>query len=348
MEGIKKSLTKKIPNGKLLRIDLTSREGHISEISLTGDFFLHPEECIVDIEKALTGKSIDVKKAEIQDIIENVLGKKQAQLMGVSPRDIAEQVREILDKKHRFRLLPMQVFDAATNMALDEAIEEAVREGESLPTIRIYTWKPDAISIGYFQGLENEVNLKNCKEQGVDIVRRRTGGGAVYHSEEGEITYSIIAPQKLFPANIIASYKEICMPLVEALELVGVKAEFSPINDISANGKKISGNAQTRRDDILLQHGTLLYSVDVDTMFSLLTVSKEKIADKFIASVKKRVTSLSDENPKVGKEEFIEKLIECYKKRFEIELGEYSEKEVQRAKELVAQRYSQQSWTAMR
>ncbi|NQV08810.1 lipoate--protein ligase family protein, partial [Candidatus Woesearchaeota archaeon] len=85
------------------------------------------------------------------------------------------------------------------NMAVDEAVTEAVSSGDSLPTIRFYTWSPSAVSIGYFQGLDREVDVDKCNSKGVDIVRRRTGGGAVYHDCDGEITYSVIVREEDMP-----------------------------------------------------------------------------------------------------------------------------------------------------
>lgn len=195
----------------------------------------------------------------------------------------------------KWRVLPLTTTDAYTAMAIDEAISESVAAGGS-PTIRFWRWNPSAVSIGYFQCVNDEVDVELCRQSGVDIVRRRTGGGAVYHDYSGEITYSVIAPETMFPKNIIESYKVICGWIMSGLRILGLQAEFKPINDIIAGGKKISGNAQTRRGGVLLQHGTILYDLDIKTMFSLLKVSKEKISDKFIAAVEERVTSLKKHN----------------------------------------------------
>jgi len=233
------------------------------------------------------------------------------------------------------------------NMALDEAICEAVRKGVSLPTIRFYTWTPSAISIGYFQGLNNEVALDECKVQGVDYVRRQTGGGAVYHDTDGELTYSIIGSVDLFPKDIKKSYEIICGHIISALDILGISAEFRPINDVVVNGKKISGNAQTRRDGILLQHGTILYDVDVDKMFSLLKVGKEKIADKLIKSVKSAVTRVLDYGD-ISKEQLIDAMEKAFSAGKEIEIGNYSEEELARAKELAETKYKTEEWNNIR
>lgn len=243
-----------------------------------------------------------------------------------------------------FRMIPFQYFNAFTNMALDEAIMEGVRNGMSEPTIRFYGWDPSAVSIGVFQGVKNEVNLEATHKAGVDIVRRLTGGGAVYHDRFGEVTYSLIAPLDYFPTNIIESYRVICDDIVFALQALGINATFAPINDILVNEQKISGNAQTRRNGVLLQHGTILYSVDVETMFSLLNVSDQKISDKLIKSVQKRVTSVNDQTG-ASMDELKDALMQGFQRNRNVELGDYSVIEQQRAQELVQERFNNDSWT---
>ncbi len=248
----------------------------------------------------------------------------------------------------KWRIIDYTQNPAALNMAIDEAISESVASGESPPTIRFYGWKPSAISIGYFQSLEKEVDLLTCQKFNVDFVRRRTGGGAVYHDNLGEITYSIIAKEELFPKDIIASYKIICGYIVDSLSLLGISSEFKPINDIIVNEKKISGNAQTRRSGVLLQHGTILYNVDVDKMFSLLKVSSEKIKDKLIATVKERVTSIEQQKPSVSKDELYRALLSGFTKDKEIEFGSLTSLEIERANSLVNSRYKTKEWNFMR
>ena len=243
----------------------------------------------------------------------------------------------------KYRMIPFRYFDAFMNMALDEAIMEGVREGSSLPTIRFYGWEPSAVSIGVFQGIQNEVNLDVAEKSGVDVVRRLTGGGAVYHDIKGEVTYSILAPLEHFPGNIVASYEMICADIIYALDLLGIQARFEPVNDLMVGEQKISGNAQTRRDGVLLQHGTILYQVDVETMFSLLNVSEQKISDKLIKSVKKRVTGVVDLCDASMDE--LQKALEAgFVRNRNIEYGDYSEGELSRAKDLAKERFSNNDW----
>ena len=192
-------------------------------------------------------------------------------------------------------MLEMRVLDRGensgfTNMAIDEAI--AMHAQEIGPTLSVYCWKPKTVTIGYFQGMTNEVDVEQCKIRGIDCIRRVTGGGAVFH--DTELTYSFICTVEsgIVSRNILESYKQICNGLIFSLKELGIESQFAGINDIVSNGKKISGNAQTRKNLAVLQHGTLLLDVDVETMFALLKVPNEKIRDKLISDVKQRVTSV--------------------------------------------------------
>ncbi len=250
----------------------------------------------------------------------------------------------------KWRVVELETHDAYLNMALDEAVSEGVRSGSSLPTIRFYNWEPGAVSIGYFQSIRDEVNLDVCRELGIDCIRRWTGGGAVYHDHEGEITYSVIAPVSAFPKNIIESYRLICGWIVKGLESLGIRAEFRPINDIHVGSKKISGSAQTRRGGILLQHGTLLYSLDLKTMFSVLNVSRQKITDKMIQSAQERVTCVTCilKHRYVSKKDVYEALMHAFTQGKEHEPGTWSESELMRARELAEKKYRSEEWMFIR
>lgn len=202
---------------------------------------------------------------------------------------------EAIELVDEWRLLPLRVDDAFTSMAIDEALLRLNAEGKSPNTIRFWRWLPSTVSIGCFQSLEREVDLEVAKRCGVDVVRRITGGGAVFHDHDGELTYGFVCRQDDVPDDIIESYRLICGGLVGGFERLGMRAEFKPVNDVQVNGKKISGSAQTRRWGSVLQHGTILIAPDIRRMFELLKVSPEKISDKFIASVYERVTSIARE-----------------------------------------------------
>ncbi len=247
----------------------------------------------------------------------------------------------------KWRVVGLESHDAYFNMAIDEVMLERVREKLSPPTIRFYRWSPSAVSIGRFQSMEEEVDVEKCRELGVDYVRRITGGGAVYHDNKGEITYSIIAPETEFPKGIRESYKTICQGIIDGLATLGIESEFMPINDIVAGGRKISGNAQTRRKGVLLQHGTVLYSLDIRKMFTLLKVSKEKISDKMIKSVEERVTSVSAFG-NFSINQLYGALLEGFTKGKDYEFGMWSKEELERAGELRIGLYGTRRWNFSR
>ena len=242
-----------------------------------------------------------------------------------------------------FRMIKFRYFDAYMNMALDEAIMEAIRNGKSLPTIRFYGWKPSAVSIGIFQALRNEVNLDAAKTAGVDVIRRQTGGGAVYHDNLGEVTYSIIGPLSMFPQNVLKSYELLCADIISSLQSLGIDARFVNINDVLVEEQKISGSAQTRRNGILLQHGTILYDLDVEKMFNLLNVSQEKVSDKAVKSVKKRVTCVKDHG-NASLEDLILSMETGFSKNRDVEFGDYSDWEYDRARQLAVEKYRSDAW----
>ena len=251
-----------------------------------------------------------------------------------------------------WRLLRHGARTAYENMAIDEAILRRVTDGKSPCTLRFYRWQPSAVSIGYFQGIEQEVDLTACAERQVDVIRRLTGGGAVYHDYVGEFTYSLTMPDD-YPGisrNVLESYTLLCAGLVEGLQALGMPAEFKPINDILVNGKKISGNAQTRRFQGILQHGTLLCEVDPHLMFTLLKVPNEKIRDKLIAGVEERVTSIRREMGEVDRDRVTTAMIEGFAAVLDINLvpGELTDEELSLAEQLRRERYASDTWTFKR
>lgn len=166
----------------------------------------------------------------------------------------------------------------ARNMAVDLAVLHSLVRTVCSPTLRLYSWNPPAVTIGYFQRIEEEVREEECRREGVAVIRRVTGGGAVLH--EHELTYSVFIPlaHRAAPRSIRESYELLCGPIVDALRGLGLDARFSPINDVLVGEAKLSGSAQTRRDGVLLQHGTLLIDVNAGRMFRLLNVAKQKSA----------------------------------------------------------------------
>lgn len=256
----------------------------------------------------------------------------------------------------KIRFLSTKFHTAAENMAIDEAVLNEIASGNSLPTLRLYGWQPAAISIGYFQSLKEEIDLEACETSGIDYVRRITGGGAVLH--EHEITYSIHIPESenVIPNGILESYQILCGAVINGLTLIGIDAKFIPINDlvVTYNGtpQKISGNAQTRKKGIILQHGTILLKVDVDKMFSLLKVPDEKMKGKLINDVKQRVTSVSTilarDIPFEEAHDFIYKGFQNTFPSFEFTSGELTNNEKNSIPLLVKDKYGNDDWNNKR
>jgi len=244
----------------------------------------------------------------------------------------------------KWRLLVTPPMDAASNMSMDESV---LRHCGDTGTIRFYSWEPWAISIGYFQGMREEIDLDKCKELGVQYIRRITGGGAVFHHKE--LTYSIITREDnpKIPRNILDSYGTICQGLINGLASLGLEAKFHPINDIVVGGKKISGNAQTRRFRGVLQHGTLLADVDPELMFQLLLVPNEKIRDKMIQSVEERVTSVKHQLGRIPEwENMVQAMKEGFEKALDITLipSQLTSEEQQTMERVRSERYATDEW----
>ena len=235
-------------------------------------------------------------------------------------------------------------------MALDEAILLLRDRGFSPNTLRLYVFRPSAVTIGYFQKMSEAVNLEYIKQLDISVVRRITGGGAVYHDEKGEVTYSVIADLKSFPRDILESYKLICGGLVKSLEYLGLKASYMPINDVVVNGKKISGSAQIRRGKSLLQHGTLMYNTDLEILGKVLTAPRAKLENHRVKSITERVTTVSKElGVNVKKKEVLNAMINGFEEALNIKLvkGKLLEEEKRLASEL-AKKYESGEWTYKR
>lgn len=246
------------------------------------------------------------------------------------------------------RFLDLTTNDAYTNMATDEALTKARGEGKAPDTLRFYRWNPSAVTLGYFQSVEDEVDLDAMKKYGVDLNRRISGGGAVLNSATGEITYSIVMDENdpRISTDPEESYGYLCQGIIDGLEVLGIKATFKPINDIIVGPKKISGNAQIRRYGAVLHHGTILVQFDPKEMFSVLKISDAKISDKLIQQAEERVTSIREVT---GREVSFEEVRAAMEKGFgkalgvELKKGELSDYEQGLVAEF-REKYSSKEW----
>jgi lipoate---protein ligase len=252
-----------------------------------------------------------------------------------------------------WRLLKLETYDGSMNMAIDESILQARMRNLVPNTIRLYRWNPSAVSIGRFQDIQKEVQLENCQANGVDVVRRITGGGTVYHDTASEITYSVVARKyDLGTEDINEVYNRIYSGFVLAVQTLGVRADFNRGNDkicpnLTIRGRKISGSAQAHKKGFVLQHGTLLLSVDLEKMFRLLRVPWAKTTLQVVNVARKKITSLREE---LGKETEVEEvngaLIKGFEQALHIQLedGELSSFENELSRRLQREKYSRNDW----
>ena len=188
------------------------------------------------------------------------------------------------------------------NMAFDEYCLESLPIDE--PIFFLWQNRP-AVIVGYNQEVNTEVNLDYLKEKGIDLVRRVTGGGAVYHDLEN-LNYTIVGRSE----DLERDYPEYAALMMKALQALGVPATLSGRNDILVEGKKVSGFAKRVCKNRLMVHGTLMYNVDVDVLTHVLNPSTTKLQSKGIASVRSRVTNLCNYLPELSD-------IQAFKNRLE-------------------------------
>jgi len=249
-------------------------------------------------------------------------------------------------------LLELATHDAYMNMAIDEAILVARMRGEVPNTLRLYRWEPSAVSLGMFRPLD-DIDLEACRRLGVDVVRRPTGGGTVYHDREGEITYSVVVDAgSLGNPDVLASYAILCSGLVEACRLLGLEAELRPggpraCPNVVVGGRKLSGNAQVWRKGIILQHGTFLLRVDLARMFTVLRPPWPLPLGEVVEKAGRKITSIERELGRpVRVPEAYEALVEGFSRALGVELvpGELTELELELARELYEGKYSRPDW----
>lgn len=247
-----------------------------------------------------------------------------------------------------WRLLPLETNNAFMNMAVDEAILTARVEGKVSNTLRLYRWQPSAVSVGRNQNPESEIYLDACKRLGVDVVRRISGGGAVYHDFEGEVTYGVIAKTTdIASGDITAVYAKVYEAVKDALRLLGITAGFSGGDakncpNMTVAGKKISGSSQMITRGIVLQHGTLLKSVDLSKMFTLLKL-KNATCSQAADIASRKITSIQTElRHVVSAETVANALAQGFRTMLKIQLepGELSPFEVELASKLCKEKYA--------
>lgn len=215
----------------------------------------------------------------------------------------------------RLRVLLFETpHDPYYNLAFEEAILYTYfRLGREENVLRIWR-NANAVVIGYFQEAGEEVNIEYAEEIGASIVRRFTGGGAVYH-DLGNINYAVITRRNI--KHVKEIYDHLIQGILKALETLGLKPYLENINDVVVNNRKVSGTAATRRGDVVFLHGSLLVSTDLEKLSKVLRVSRKKLMDKRVSSVKYRVALLEDIiGRRIGFSEIVRGIVEGYSSIF--------------------------------
>jgi lipoate-protein ligase A len=179
-----------------------------------------------------------------------------------------------------WRLIREERRPGPEQMALDEVAAGTAGDGGPA-TIRTYRWEPSCLTLGYGQD-PGTVDWAACERAGVDVTRRQTGGGGIYHDAYGDVAYSIAVPASAVPGELLDCYHLLCEPILDAFDRLGIDADYveeavpalydpacylrelHPAHDVVADGRKLAGNAQYRTRDAVVQHGSLTFSVDAD------------------------------------------------------------------------------------
>ncbi|NII11655.1 biotin/lipoate A/B protein ligase family protein [Oleiagrimonas sp. C23AA] len=235
----------------------------------------------------------------------------------------------------------------ALHMALDQVLTDAVAQGERPPTLRVWEWAGPAVVIGRFQSLRNEVDADAARQHGIDVVRRISGGGAMFIEPGNTITYSLYAPEKMVEGMSFAeSYAHLDAWVIEALGALGIKAWYQPLNDIASEIGKIGGAAQTRRGGAVLHHVTMAYDIDAAKMLNVLRVGREKLSDKGTTSADKRVDPLRSQTG-LAREAVIDRMIATFRQRHGLRDHALSAQEKAQAEQLVEERFATPEWTGI-
>ena len=233
------------------------------------------------------------------------------------------------------------------HMALDEVLTDEVSAGRRPPTLRVWEWASPAVVIGRFQSLRNEVDADEAVRHGIEVVRRISGGGAMFIEPGNTITYSVCAPLELVQGmSFQESYERMDRWVIAALRHLGVEASYQPLNDITSPAGKIAGAAQARRGNAVLHHVTMAYDIDAAKMLQVLRIGREKLSDKATQSANKRVDPLRSQTG-LPRPAVIERMIASFRDMHGLSDGQLTADELGRASELARSKFSSADWTAI-
>lgn len=339
----------KVPGGKLVVVDLDVMDGRLANVSVSGDFFLEPDEALLGINSALTGLPETTTAAELAAAVTASLPE-GAVLFGFSADAVAIAVRRALAKAtswmdHDWHVIPPTVLPTEINVALDEVLTEEVGAGRRNPTLRFWDWQEPSVVIGSFQSVRNEVDPHGVAKHGITVVRRISGGGAMFMEAGNCITYSLYLPQTLVDGISFAdSYPFLDSWVMAALEKLGINAFYVPLNDIATDQGKIGGAAQKRlANGGMLHHVTMSYDIDAGKMVEVLRIGKEKLSDKGTRSAKKRVDPLRRQTG-LARTAIIEAMADVFSERYGATRSRLTDAELAAARQRVGSKFGTAEW----
>ncbi|MBA0052161.1 lipoate--protein ligase family protein [Streptomyces sp. AJS327] len=346
----------KVPGGKLVVVDCDDVGGVLRNVRVAGDFFLEPDEALAAMDRALEGAPVTAEAAELSARIEQALPEGTV-MFGFSAGAVAIAVRRAVAEAgdwtdYDWRLVREGPQPPALHMALDQVLTEEVAAGRRPPTLRVWEWGAPAVVIGSFQSLRNEVDPEGAARHGVSVVRRVSGGGAMFCEPGNTITYSLSVPASLVQGlTFVDSYAYLDDWVLGALADMGIAAWYQPLNDIASKDGKIAGAAQKRMvgpdggPGAVLHHVTMAYDIDADRMLDVLRIGREKLSDKGTTSAKKRVDPLRRQTG-LSRGEVIDRMVASFRGRYGLTDGPVSGAEMARARTLAEERFGATSWTA--
>ena len=339
----------KVPGGKLVVVDLEVADGRITDFRLSGDFFLEPDEALHAIDAAVNGLSADADAKVYTAAVVAALPP-DASLLGFSPESVATAIRRAVKKAtdwndYDWQLLHPGPLSPNMHLALDQVLAEEVGDGRRKPTLRIWEWNEPAVVIGSFQSVKNEVDPENARKYGFDVVRRISGGGAMFMDAGAVVTYSLYAPIELVQGMSFAdSYAFFDDWVLVALRSLGIEASYQPLNDITSPSGKIGGAAQKRLGNGgVLHHVTMSYDMDSDKMVQVLRIGREKMSDKGTKSANKRVDPLRSQTG-LSRAEIIDAMIGTFRSLHGLHDDEITPAEFATAEQLVVDKFGTEEW----
>lgn len=340
----------KVPGGKLVAVDVETADGVITQAFVSGDFFLEPDEALEDINDALAGMASTSSVTDLAAAINGRLSD-DVRMIGFTPEAVGIAVRRALGhatdwSDHTFDVIGPVTMDPRMHVALDEVLAGELARGEVNPSLRIWDWDQPLVVIGSFQSYKNEIDDEGRASHGINVVRRITGGGAMFMEPGNCITYSLVVPLSLVEGlSFERSYEFLDQWVMGALAKVGINARYVPLNDIASDKGKIAGAAQRRvTGGVVVHHVTMAYDIDADKMLEVLRIGREKLSDKGTKSANKRVDPLRSQT-QLPRDEIIATFLEHFRSMYETQQREYSPEELARAEELVETKFSSEAWT---